>query len=78
MEAYLDNAATTAVFPEVIEITGKVMEEDYGNPSSKHTKGLEAERYIRAAKEQIASTLKCQPKEIFLPQGGRRPIILPF
>ena len=70
MEAYLDNAATTVVFPEVIEITKRAMEEDYGNPSSKHTKGLEAERYIRAAKEQIASTLKCQPKEIFFTSGG--------
>ena len=70
MEVYLDNAATTAVFPEVIEITKRVMEEDYGNPSSKHTKGLEAELYIRGAREQIASTLKCQPKEIFFTSGG--------
>lgn len=70
MEAYLDNAATTAVFPEVIEITEKVMKEDYGNPSSKHTKGLEAERYIRGAREKIAGTLKCQPKEIFFTSGG--------
>ena len=39
MEAYLDNAATTRVFPEVREKMVRVMEEDFGNPSSKHTKG---------------------------------------
>ena len=36
MEAYLDNAATTFVFPEVKDLMGKVMEEDFGNPSSLH------------------------------------------
>mgnify|MGYP007081942235 FL=1 len=43
MEAYLDNAATTRVFPEVREKMVRVMEEDFGNPSSKHTKGMDAE-----------------------------------
>ena len=47
MEAYLDNAATTRVFPEVREKMVRVMEEDFGNPSSKHTKGMDAEKYIR-------------------------------
>lgn len=70
MEAYLDNAATTPVFPEVKEIMVKVMEEDYGNPSSKHTKGMEAEQYIRKAKEIISGCLKCQPKEIIFTSGG--------
>lgn len=70
MEAYLDNAATTRVFPEVREIMVRAMEEDFGNPSSKHTKGMEAERYITQAGEQIAATLKCQPKEIVFTSGG--------
>ncbi len=70
MEAYLDNAATTPVFPEVRDIVVKVMEEDYGNPSSKHTKGIEAERYIRGAREIISRCLKCQPKEIIFTSGG--------
>lgn len=70
MEAYLDNAATTKVFPEVREIMVQVMEEDFGNPSSKHTKGIEAEKYINQAKEQIAASLKCQPKEIIFTSGG--------
>lgn len=70
MEAYLDNAATTRVFPEVRDVVVRVMEEDFGNPSSKHTKGLEAEQYIRGAKEQIANNLKCQLGEIVFTSGG--------
>ena len=46
MEAYLDNAATTQTFPEVCDIVKRVMMTDFGNPSSKHTKGMEAENYI--------------------------------
>lgn len=70
MEAYLDNAATTRVFPEVRERMVRVLEEDYGNPSSKHTKGMEAERYVAEAREVIAAGLKCQPKEIIFTSGG--------
>lgn len=70
MEAYLDNAATTRVFPEVRDIMLQVMEKDFGNPSSRHTKGIEAEGYVTKAVQQIASTLKCQPKEIVLTSGG--------
>ena len=69
-EVYLDNAATTRVRPEVAELMVKVMEEDYGNPSSKHTKGMESERYLKAAREQIAKTLKCKPQEIIFTSGG--------
>lgn len=43
MEAYLDNSATTRCADEVIEKVVKVMGTDYGNPSSKHMKGVEAE-----------------------------------
>lgn len=70
MEAYLDNAATTMVLPEVSELMIKVMREDYGNPSSLHRKGLTAEHYIRDAREQIARVLKVQPKEIYFTSGG--------
>ena len=70
MEAYLDNAATTKVFPEVREKMVQVLEQDFGNPSSKHTKGMEAEQYIREARETIAKTLKCQPGEIVFTSGG--------
>jgi len=70
MEAYLDNAATTPVFPEVRDIMVKVLEEDFGNPSSKHTKGIKAEQYIKDARDIIAGSLKCQPKEIIFTSGG--------
>ena len=49
MGIYMDNAATTRVYDEVIELVGKVMHSDYGNPSSLHMKGVEAEHYIRYA-----------------------------
>ncbi len=70
MEAYLDNAATTRVFPEVRKMMVHVMEEDFGNPSSKHTKGITAENYIKEAKETICTQLKCKPKEIIFTSGG--------
>ena len=70
MQAYLDNSATTKCAPEVVDVCVKVMQEDYGNPSSKHMKGVEAEKYIKDAKEIIAKTLKCQEKEILFTSGG--------
>lgn len=70
MEVYLDNSATTKVFPEVAELMTKIMCEDYGNPSSLHRKGVEAEQYIRYAKETLARILKITEKEIFFTSGG--------
>ena len=46
MEVYFDNAATTKVIPEVRDIMIKTMEEEYGNPSSMHRKGVEAENRL--------------------------------
>jgi len=70
MEIYLDNSATTRVYDEVVDLTVKLMKEDYGNPSSMHHKGVVAENYIKKAAEQIAKTLKCDPKEILFTSGG--------
>lgn len=70
MEAYLDNAATTRVSEKVAELAQKLFMTDYGNPSSKHNKGLDAERYIKDAAEIIAESLKVQPKEIIFTSGG--------
>lgn len=70
MEAYLDNAATTKVFPEVAERMIQLMEVEYGNPSSKHTKGFEAENSIREATERICKSLKCEAGEIIFTSGG--------
>lgn len=70
MEIYMDNAATTRVYDEVIEMVGKVMQSDYGNPSSLHMKGVDAERYIRYAKETFANILKVDEKELIFTSGG--------
>lgn len=70
MEVYLDNSATTKCFDEVAELMKKIMCEDYGNPSSLHRKGVQAEQYIRYAKEVIAQNLKVNEKEIIFTSGG--------
>lgn len=70
MEVYFDNAATTKIIPEVREIMLKTMDEDYGNPSSMHLKGVEAENYVRNARNSIAKQLKCEAKEIIFTSGG--------
>ena len=70
MEVYLDNSATTRAYPEVGELVYKVMCRDYGNPSSMHWKGVEAEHYVKDAKETIAKSLKVNAKEIFFTSGG--------
>ncbi len=70
MEAYLDNSATTRVFPEVAELMTKIMCDDYGNPSSLHMKGVQAEQYLRYARETLAGLLKAGEKEIIFTSGG--------
>lgn len=70
MEAYFDNSATTRCSAGVRDIMQKTFMEDYGNPSSLHLKGVEAERYIREAKERIAATLKVNEKELIFTSGG--------
>ena len=70
MEVYLDNSATTRCFDEVTQLMTKIMNEDYGNPSSLHHKGVEAERYLRYSRETLAKILKVNEKEILFTSGG--------
>lgn len=70
MEAYFDNSATTRCYPEVAEIVVKTMTEDFGNPSSMHLKGVEAEKYVREAAQTLAKILKVNEKEIIFTSGG--------
>ena len=70
MEAYLDNAATTRAADEVAKVVTDIMLNDYGNPSSKHSKGFDAEKQIKQAAQIIAKTLKCDEKEILFTSGG--------
>ncbi|MCR5802304.1 MAG: cysteine desulfurase [Lachnospiraceae bacterium] len=75
-EIYLDNSATTKVFPEVAQLVMKIMTEDYGNPSSMHMAGVNAEGYVKEATEKIAKTLHIKgssgdlAKRIIFTSGG--------
>lgn len=70
MECYLDNSATTICHESVKDIMVEAMTVNYGNPSSMHNKGVDAEKYIKQAKTSIAKTLKVNEKEIFFTSGG--------
>ena len=70
MEAYLDNSATTRCSAKAAEIVMKVMREDFGNPSALHTKGVEAEHYVKEARAFFAKNLKVDEKEICFTSGG--------
>lgn len=70
MDVYLDNSATTKAYEEVGDVVRRVMCEDFGNPSSMHYRGVDAEKYIKEAKETLAKLMKVQPKEIFFTSGG--------
>lgn len=70
MEVYFDNSATTRCSRRVQEIVIRTMDADYGNPSSLHRKGIEAEAYVKEAAEAIAKTLKVSAKEIYFTSGG--------
>lgn len=70
IECYLDNSATTKCSAAVTELVARVMTEEYGNASSMHMKGVEAERYMKTATAQIAKTLRCTEKEIIYTSGG--------
>ena len=70
MEVYLDNSATTRAYDCVGELVRRVMCQDYGNPSSMHAKGVQAEHYIKETKEILAKLLKVKDKEIVFTSGG--------
>jgi cysteine desulfurase len=70
VECYLDNSSTTKCFEDVKDVVVDVFMKDFGNPSSMHTKGLQAEKYLKGAKEIIASNLKIKDKEVFFTSGG--------
>lgn len=70
MEVYLDNSATTKVYDSVRDTMVKLLQQDFGNPSSMHTLGFTAETYIKRAKETISAILHAGPKEIIFTSGG--------
>ena len=70
MEIYLDNSATTMAYKEVADLSYNIMTSAYGNPSSMHSKGVEAEEYVKTAYKQAAKALKVTEKEILFTSGG--------
>ncbi len=67
---YLDNNATTAVAPEVLEVMLPYFHELYGNPSSMHTFGGQVGRQLRQARDQVAALLGASPDEIIFTSCG--------
>lgn len=67
---YLDNAATTAIDPEVLQAMLPYLENYYGNPSSIHAHGREVRTGIERTRKLIADHLNCTPAEIFFTSGG--------
>lgn len=69
-EIYLDNSATTRCLPDAAEVMKKVLTEDFGNPSSLHNKGVDAELYLKHTRQVIAESLHAKEKEICFTSGG--------
>ena len=70
MEHYLDNAATTKVCDEAAQAALAAMTENYGNPSSTHTKGREANGRLEKARKQVSAALGCTPGELIFTSCG--------
>ena len=70
MRIYLDNAATTKMSDTAIKAMIPYMNEIYGNPSSLHSVGQEANEALQNARERIAKILGCEPREITFTSGG--------
>lgn len=69
-EIYLDNSATTKPYDEVVQYMSDISKNHYGNPSSLHTKGIEAENLIKKSRTSIANVLKVDVKDICFTSGG--------
>ena len=67
--AYLDHAATTPMYPEVVAQMSKLLA-DSGNPSSLHASGRRARRLVEEAREVVANVLGCRPAEVVFTSGG--------
>lgn len=70
MRVYLDNAATTPIAPEVVEVMLPIFKENFGNPSSTHFFGRNAKALIETSRRTIAKFLNCQSSEIIFMSGG--------
>ncbi len=69
-KVYLDNAATTALSPRVLEAMLPYFTQYYGNPSSVHAFGREAKQGLDKARDQVAKALHCEPSEVIFTGCG--------
>lgn len=67
---YLDNAATTAVAPEVIQVVADTLAEHWANPSSLYAQGMRAQMCIDAARKDLAAALGCDAKNVYFTASG--------
>jgi cysteine sulfinate desulfinase/cysteine desulfurase-like protein len=70
MTAYLDNASTTRLRPEVLQAMLPILQGIHGNPSSIHAAGRQARRAIEDARERIADRLKVTPLQVIFTSGA--------
>lgn len=70
MEVYLDNAATTKTMDEVVVKISEVFSKVYGNSSSLHNRGIEAEKIVNEARDILSRLLKVDKSEIYFTSGG--------
>ena len=67
---FLDNAATTPIAPEIIDMMSKMMKTHFANPSSVHSYGRESKIIVEGARKKIAKLLNTSPGTIFFTSGG--------
>ena len=70
MFVYLDNSATTKPYPEVRKAVNKVLDAEFGNPSTLYTLGLSAEKIVKAARASVAKSIGASPEELFFTSCG--------
>ena len=67
---YLDNSATTKPCPQAVEAMTKAMTENWGNPSSLYSFGIDTARELRYARHQVAAAMGAEPERVFFTSGG--------
>ena len=67
---FLDNASTTPIAPEIIDMMSEMMKSHFANPSSVHSYGRESKIVVEGARKKIAELLNTSPGSIFFTSGG--------
>ncbi len=70
VESYLDNAATTKPYPEVIDVVCEVMRKSYGNASAQYARGKHAHDLLEQARAVVADALGVDAREVYFTSGG--------